>query len=226
MARGLLDSNACRRATAGRVVAWVSLLIGGGWSMMADAIEEPPYTVVGRYENFEIRDYAPYLVAEVVLPGPADQAGNRGFRILAGYIFGQNKGARRLPMAAPVAEMNAAGAAASAPAKIRMTAPVIQAGTGDAYAVQFTMPREYSLDTLPEPTDARVKLRAVPRRRYAVIRYSGTWTDRNYRAHLEQLERGVAAAGLKTTGNPVYARYNPPFVPWFMRRNEIWLELQ
>ena len=187
-------------------------------SPMASAIEEPKYDVVREYDAFEVREYAPYLVAEVVVPGPAEEAGNQGFRILAGYIFGRNRGERKIPMTAPVAQSRE-------PAKIEMTAPVTQAPVDGGYVVQFTMPGEYTLETLPEPLDPQVKLKEIPGSRFAVIRYSGTWSERNYAEHLETLERAVEAAGLRTTGNPVYARYNAPFVPWFMRRNEIWLRL-
>ena len=184
----------------------------------ASAIEEPKYTVVRQYDGFEIREYAPYLVAEVTVPGPADEAGNQGFRILAGYIFGKNKGERKIAMTAPVTQ-------APEPARIEMTAPVTQAAAKSGYVVQFTMPSEYTLETLPEPLDPRVRLKEVSGGRFAVIRYSGTWSQRNYQEHLEKLERGVDAAGLKTTGSPIYSRYNAPYVPWFMRRNEIWLKL-
>lgn len=185
---------------------------------MASAIEEPKYTVVREYDGFEVRAYEPYLVAEVDVPGPAEAAGNLGFRILAGYIFGKNRGERQIAMTAPVAQ-------SPAPAKIEMTAPVTQAAVDGGYVVQFTMPGEYTLATLPEPLDPQVKLREIPGGRFAVIRYSGTWSERNYAEHLEKLERGVAAAGLRTTGSPIYSRYNAPFVPSFMRRNEIWLKL-
>jgi hypothetical protein len=187
-------------------------------SAMASAIEEPKYTVVRQYDDFEVRDYAPYLVAEVVVPGPAEEAGNRGFRILAGYIFGKNKGERRISMTAPVTQ-------APVPARIEMTAPVSQSAVGDGYVVQFKMPAEYSLETLPEPLDPQVKLKKVPGGRFAVIRYSGSWSEGNYAEHLARLERSVAAAGLQTSGSPVYSRYDAPYVPWFMRRNEIWLKL-
>src|SRR5579883_33733 len=202
------------RSLALATFAVLSMLV----PFMARAIEEPSHTIVGRYPAFELREYAPYLVAEVVVPGPAEDAGNRGFRILAAYIFGKNKGERKISMTAPVIQ-------APAPTKIEMTAPVIQAEAGGAFRVQFTMPHEYTRDTLPEPLDERVKIKAVPAARYAVIRYSGTWSERNYNEHLEELQQGVRSAGLRTTGSPLYARYNPPFMPWFLRRNEIWLRL-
>jgi hypothetical protein len=185
---------------------------------MAAAIEEPRYTVVAERDGFEVREYPPYLVAEVTVPGPASAAGNQGFRLLAGYIFGNNKGERKIEMTAPVTQV-------ASPTKIEMTAPVSQQATPGGYVVQFVMPTRFTLATLPEPVDAAVRLREMPGGRYAVIRYSGTWSDANYREHLEALQRGIAAAGLTTVGEPVYARYDAPYVPWFMRRNEIWLRL-
>jgi len=183
---------------------------------MARAIEEPEYEVVQQHADFEVREYAPYLVAEVVVPGPAEAAGNSGFRILAAYIFGGNQAERRIAMTAPVTQ---------APVQIDMTAPVTQSATEGGYVVQFTMPRAFTLETLPAPVDSSIRLREVTGGRYAVIRYSGSWSGRNYAEHLGRLQRSVAAAGLQTEGAPVYARYNAPIVPWFMRRNEIWLNV-
>lgn len=214
----MIASVAYRLPRATNLLAVTAGLLLSLLSPMANATEEPKFTVVRQYDGFEVREYAPYIVAEVEVPGPFDEAGNQGFRILAGYIFGKNKGERRVSMTAPVAQ-------APAPAKVEMTAPVSQAAAGDAYVVQFMMPSEYTLDTLPEPLDTRIRFRKVAGGRFAVIRYSGMWTQRNYQEHLEALERGVRAAGLRTTGAPVYSRYNPPFTPWFLRRNEIWLKL-
>jgi hypothetical protein len=184
----------------------------------SQAIEEPAYTVERQYADFEIRVYPPVLVAEVTVPGPTDDAGNQGFRILAGYIFGKNKGERAIAMTAPVTQ-------SAEPVKIAMTAPVTQAAAAEGFVIQFTMPRSFTLATLPEPEDARIRLRETPARRYAVIRYSGFWSDANYSAHLRQLEQATAAAGVATQRPPIYARYDAPWVPWFMRRNEIWLQL-
>jgi len=189
------------------------LLLNWGPAM---AINEPGYTVVRTDDAFEVRHYEPYVVAETVVNAAAEDAGNQGFRILAGYIFGQNKGARKIEMTTPVAQT---------PTKIAMTAPVAQSATSDGYEVQFAMPREWTLETLPEPTDPRVKLRAIPARTLAVISYSGTWSQSNYEEHLKKLQDALANAGLKWHGAAVWARYDPPWKPWFWRRNEILLEL-
>ncbi len=187
---------------------------------VAQAIEEPAYTVERTYDQgFEIRAYAPVRVAEVTVAGPAEDAGNQGFRILAAYIFGENRGKREIAMTAPVTQT-------PEPTKIAMTAPVTQATTEGGFTVQFTMPASLTLQTLPEPLDPRIRLREIPGKRYAVIRYSGFWSDANYATHRDKLERATAAAGVQTQGEPIYARYDPPWMPWFLRRNEIWLQVR
>ena len=185
------------------------------WSC-AMAIDEPSYTVVRSAEVFEVRRYEPYLIAETIVSTTAGEAGNQGFRILAGYIFGGNKGARKIEMTAPVAQ---------SPAKIAMTAPVAQSASAAGYAIQFAMPREWTLQSLPEPNDARVMLREVPARTVAVIRYSGTSSQGLYDENLKKLKDALEQDGIKWRGEPMWARYNPPWTPWFLRRNEIWLEV-
>lgn len=180
------------------------------------AIDEPGYTVVRAYDVFEVRRYESYLVAETVVDGSADEAGNQGFRRLAGYIFGRNKGAREIAMTAPVAQT---------PSRIAMTAPVAQSASSGGYAIQFAMPREWTLETLPEPIDSSVTLRAMPTRTLAVIGYSGTWSQSRYEEHLKKLQDALTQYGLLWHGEPIWARYDPPWKPWFLRRNEIWLEL-
>jgi len=180
------------------------------------AIDEPRYTVVRAYDVFEVRRYESYLVAETVVDGSADEAGNQGFRRLAGYIFGRNKGARAIAMTAPVAQT---------PSRIAMTAPVAQSASSGGYAIQFAMPREWTLETLPEPIDSSVTLRAMPTRTLAVIGYSGTWSQSRYEEHLKKLQDALTQYGLLWHGEPIWARYDPPWKPWFLRRNEIWLEL-
>ena len=192
-------------------------------TMPSHAIDEPTYSVVQKTEQFEVRQYAPYLVAEVVVPGPVNEAGSQGFNLLGGYIFGKNKGERKLEMTAPVTQQAAPPAAP--PVKLEMTAPVTQAATAGGFLVQFVMPKGYTLATLPEPLDARVKLREVPGSRVAVIRFSGSWSQSTYEDQLQKLRNALAAAGMATQGEPISSRYNSPFSLPFLRRNEIWLNL-
>ena len=189
----------------------------------AHAIEEPAYTVIQKTDVFEVRQYAPYLVAEVIVPGPASEAGSQGFSLLGGYIFGKNKGERKLEMTAPVTQTPLESS--PPPVKLEMTAPVTQAPAPGGFAVQFVMPKGYTLATLPEPLDARVKLREVAGQRVAVIRFSGGWSQSAYEAQLQTLRAALATAGIKTQGEPVSSRYNSPFSLPFLRRNEIWLNL-
>lgn len=187
-------------------------------SMASHATEEPEYQVVRKFADVEVRQYAGYTVAEVVVPGPADAAGSQAFPILAGYIFGKNKGEKKFAMTAPVTQ-------ASVPAKLEMTAPVTQTAAPGGFLVQFVLPKGVTVATAPEPLDSRIRLREVLPSQVAVIRYSGFWSESNYNQHLEKLQAALRAAGLSWTGEAVYSRYNPPFTPWFMRRNEIWLNL-
>ncbi len=184
------------------------------------AIEEPTYEITKRLnEQVEVRLYAPYVVAEVVLNAPESEAGSLAFPILAGYIFGKNKGERKLEMTAPVTQ-------SAEPLKLAMTAPVTQDAVAGGTRVQFVLPKGVTLATAPEPLDARVRLREEPAVSRAVIRYNGTWSQANFDEHLAQLQSALAAAGIATQGQPVLARYNGPMTPWFLRRNEIWLSLK
>lgn len=187
-------------------------------SVPTHAIEEPAYEVTAKIGDIELRQYAPYVVAEVLIAGSATEAGNEAFGILAGYIFGKNKGERKLAMTAPVTQT-------AAPMRLEMTAPVIQSPAPGGYLVQFVLPRGITLDSAPEPIDQRIVLRQVPAMRVAVIRYTGFWSDANYNAHLALLTEALQKAAVKWSGEPIYSRYNPPFTPWFLRRNEIWLQL-
>ncbi|MEM7135479.1 MAG: heme-binding protein [Myxococcota bacterium] len=179
--------------------------------------ETPEYEVVERLGDIEIRRYSPYIVAETMVDGDAQDAGNQGFRILAGYIFGANQPAEKIAMTAPVNQ---------APERIAMTAPVTQDARGDRFAIQFMMPSKYRMEDLPTPNDARIKFRELPARQLAAIRYRGTWSKRNYENNLAKLYAELRSQGLEPKGEPIWARYDPPFKPWFLRRNEILTEYE
>jgi hypothetical protein len=187
----------------------------------AMAIEKPAYTVVKEVEGIEVRQYASYLVAETEVSGSREDAGNAGFRPLAAYIGGKNKGERKIAMTAPVAQQEGA--------KISMTAPVAQqerpGGGGATWVVQFMIPSEYTLATVPEPLDPAVRIREVPARRVAALRYSGSWSAERYEEKLAELRAAMEKAGLRAVAGPVWARYDPPFLPWFLRTNEILVEI-
>jgi hypothetical protein len=182
----------------------------------AVAIEEPRYEMEQRDGDMELRRYAPYLVAETQVGGSFDDAGNAAFQRLFRYISGNNRGERKIAMTSPVVQQEASGS------KIAMTAPVRQEGDkAGGFRVAFVVPAEFSRATVPEPNDPLVTIREVPEQRMAVLRYSGRWTESNYREHEALLRQWIAERGLVAAGPPVYARYNAPFVPWPMRRNEV-----
>ncbi|MCE9614745.1 MAG: heme-binding protein [Lentisphaerae bacterium] len=177
------------------------------------AVEEAKYTVVERDGRFELRDYAPQVLAETLVDGSLEDAGNQAFGRLFRYISGANQTHAKLAMTAPVSQESSV--------KIPMTAPVSQVATGTHWAVSFMMPTGMTVETLPTPNDPAITLHVVPARRMAAVRYSGTWSERGYTRNQTALEDWITAKGLVVVGEPVWARYNPPFTPWFWRRNEI-----
>ena len=179
------------------------------------AVEEAQYQVIRTDDKIEIREYAPSIVAETVVNDDFESAGNRAFRKLFNYISGDNSAADKIAMTAPVTQQEKQSE------KIAMTAPVGQRATADGWAVSFMMPASYTMETIPQPDDPAVVLRHIPKYRAAAIRYSGFWSEKNYAEQLEKLQAWISKNQLETTGSPVWARYNAPFTPWFMRRNEI-----
>jgi hypothetical protein len=195
-----------------RLLTYLSLIITPLF-----ALEEPEYEVLSTHEAIEIRRYRPYLVAEVLLPGTFDEVGNDAFRILVDYIGGDNRSATEIEMTAPVTQQGM---------EIEMTAPVAQQAADSGYfRIHFVMPGRFTLATLPQPNDTRIQLREVPGQTMVVIRYSGFWSEENYREHESELLAFIADEKLTMRGAPVYARYNSPFMPWFLRRNEIMIAI-
>jgi len=195
-----------------RILFAVAVIIIGATDAMA--IEEAQYEVVKKDGRFEIRDYAPHILAETIVDGDIEQAGNKAFRKLFGYISGDNRSKEKVAMTAPVSQEPTGE-------KIKMTAPVGQQNVQGQWAVSFMMPASYTLKTLPEPEDPKISLRQVPAHRIAAVRYSGFWSEKNYLRYKKMLESWIEKEGITIVGEPVWARYNAPFTLWFLRRNEI-----
>ena len=209
-----------RRAKKG--LGGVVLLLVGSFSLGAGevmAIEESSYTVVEQVDDFELRMYEPGIVAETFVEGDFSAVGSEGFRRLAGYIFGKNRKQQDIDMTAPVSQE-------SASEKIAMTAPVSQETVDGKWRITFTMPAEYSMETLPMPLDDRVILKQEPGRLMAAIRYSGTWSRDRYQEKEASLRSFIDEHGLKIVGEPVFARYNAPYTLWFLRRNEVLIPVE
>ena len=183
-----------------------------GSSIMA--IEKAKYSVLEKQGRFEIRQYESQLVAETLVAGDLENAGSVGFRRLFKFISGENQKKQSISMTAPVAQEEE-------PKKIAMTAPVSQEKQGNRWRITFMMPSEYSLETLPEPLDENIRLVKEPGRLMAAVRYSGTWSSQLYEKNKSQLRAFIQEQGLKQVGAEIWARYDPPFMPWFLRRNEV-----
>jgi hypothetical protein len=202
------------------VMKWIlpCLFALGVCGAPAMAAEEPAFTLVIHEGDFEVRDYPALVVAEVTVTGDQKESANKGFRLLAGYIFGGNTRQQSIAMTAPVAQQPASE-------KIAMTAPVTQTPQGGAWVVRFTMPRGYSLATLPTPNDSRVQLREVPASRVAVVRFSGWADQKDFDAKAALLADFIQTRHWKAAGPPSLAQYNPPWTLWFARRNEVMMPL-
>ena len=195
--------------TTGKGLAPVKALVIAALMLAAAetalALEEPEYTVLEQADDWELRLYQPYIVAETRVEGNLRQTGNRAFRILAGYIFGDNEPGE----------------------KMAMTAPVISEPDGEGAAVyQFVMESAYDMDDLPVPNDARVELRQLPQRLVAALTFSGTWNETRIDELTRDFLERLGEEGYALRSDPMLARYTPPLTPWFLRRNEILVEVE
>ena len=184
------------------------------------ALEEPKYEVVEKADDIEIRKYEPYLVAETIVTSDFEEAGSDAFRALFDFISGENISQQEIQMTVPVTQEKSGE-------EIEMTAPVTQETDSDGtYRISFVMPLHYTMETIPQPRNKKVTIRRIPAKKMAVISYSGTWSSENYKEHEDLLMAFIREKGLKIVGQPVWARYDPPIMPWFMRRNEIMIEVE
>ena len=187
--------------------------------------EQQPFDVVRRCAGFDLRRYPAHVVAEVTVRSSFDSAGSIAFRSLFGYITGQNVSKSSLAMTAPVVQSLASEKPASE--KIAMTAPVVQRTEGEGeYVIAFVLPASMTADTAPAPTNPQVDIRTVEASLAAAKAYSGRWTQSSYDRHCAELQEAVLSEGLRPVGAPRFARFDPPFKPWFMRRNEVVLDVE
>lgn len=183
--------------------------------------EEPVWREVARVGEIQVRTYDPRIAARTVVTGDSNAARNAGFRKLAGYIFGANEGRTSISMTAPVAQ--SAGDASTGPSQtIAMTAPVAQSPSGEGvWSIEFFMPAEWTLESLPVPRDPAVRLVTVPAETFAVLRFSGVGSVRAVDDHKAELVAGLADSDWRTVGEPVAWFYDPPWAIPAMRRNEV-----
>lgn len=185
--------------------------------------EKPPYNVVyaeDSNEAIEIRKYESKLIAQTKVTGTRKEAVGKGFRILANFIFGNNTAQGDIAMTSPVEQQ-------ATSEDIAMTSPVEQISTGDnEWVVTFTMPSEYTIDTLPKPNNDAVEIIETAPYKQIALTFSGTSRQANIDEHIAELDAYIAGRNLITEGGVTIAYYDPPWTPWFMRRNEIMYRLK
>jgi effector-binding domain-containing protein len=193
------------------------------FSNTAMAIEEPKFTLLEKDQAFELRDYAPKIIAEVVVDGDMREASSKGFRLIADFIFGNNAvqsgQSEKISMTAPVSLEPRAE-------KISMTVPVGVQHQNNDWKVYFVMPSQYTLETLPKPNNPLVSIKKIPSQKYAVIRFSGLVDEEKMSKKVAELKQWADNQKLKVLGNPELARYNPPWILPFLRRNEVMVEVE
>ena len=200
------------------------------WGQSAMAIEEPAFKIISKVDTFEVRLYAPFLIAETVVEGDMDEASTKGFRKIADYIFGNNRVAQtgsssKIAMTAPVTLEPQSQ-------KIAMTAPVtLSSATADLanakmWRVHFVMPAKYNINSIPQPNNADVKLKEVPGKLFAVNSYTGFNTMANVQGKTDELLAWLQQKNIQVLGNPQLSRYDPPWTVPLFRRNEIMIEIK
>lgn len=180
--------------------------------------EQQSYRVVDQLHQFELRSYPPCVMASIEVTSSFEQAGNSGFMALVNYIRGNNLNRNKIAMTAPVLQEPGV--------KISQQYPVIETSSGDSHTISFVMPANWTIDNLPDPLDPRIVIREIPSELVATSRFSGRWSQRHFQKELETLTRRIKQAGYEITGPVRFARFDPPWTPWFMRRNEIQIPVQ
>ena len=196
--------------------AMVTLTLAGCSAFgIRSGTEEPSYKLLAMSEGLEIREYAPRIAIETLVAGNEDTSRNDGFRLLAGYIFGDNKTKATIAMTAPVAQSDASQ-------KIAMTAPVSQerAESGQ-WRVRFFAPSHMTLETMPIPNNPLVSITNVPGQTYAIRRFSGDRSSASVREQEVLLRESVAKSQWVADGDLIAWFYDPPWTLAFLRRNEV-----
>ena len=187
-----------------------------------ESVEEAPYKTTLKDNHYEVREYAPYVVAQTSVRADYKDAGNKAFRKLFAYISGDNEASEKIAMTAPVIAENKNTGSSE---KIAMTAPVISQQDGNAWVYQFVLPKNFTIDSAPRPLNPEVALAEVEQQRVATIRYSGFASQTSRTKNTDALLRWIEAEGLVPQSEPRWAGYNAPWaLPW-LRRNEVLIDV-
>lgn len=202
---------------------YIAIGIGILWSIygyFASHVEQMQYLVLEQKAGYEIRLYEEHIVAQTTVKGTYQEALNEGFRIVAAYIFGANTKKEKVAMTTPVLETTGTSQT------IAMTTPVLATIEGESHTIAFGMPRSYTLDTLPTPTDSRIQIVTIPETKMAAMQVSFLRTNARVQKKKEELLKLLAQDGVVVVGEPQYAGYNAPWTPPWMTRNEVLVEIK
>jgi hypothetical protein len=201
------------------IIIIIIFLLWSLWGYFSSRVEQMNYIVTKKMQGYEVREYPAHILAQTTIKGTYDEALSLGFRVVAGYIFGGNTKKESISMTAPVTTQKEVSE------KISMTAPVLATTQGDSHTVSFGMPSSYTLETLPFPSDSRVRIVSVPAKKFATLRFS-SWRSQARNTVMESKLLGyLERDGIMHACSPIYAGYNPPWTPPWMIRNEIMVEI-
>jgi hypothetical protein len=206
------------------IIILVIALLWSVWGFFSSNVERADYIVEKKMQGYEIRKYPERIVAQTKVSGPYGESMNEGFRILAGYIFGENTKKESIAMTTPVIAQN--GDRVQASESIAMTAPVVATTDGDLQVISFGMPRSHTLETLPKPNDSRIEIIIIPAKRYGVMRFSWYRSDEQIKKMQKKLLFALTRDEIVSSGNTAYAGYNAPWTPPWMVRNEVLVEIK
>ncbi len=201
----------------------ILLLLTTGCSIFGIQSEESPtYSIVHKDQKYEIRDYSSYIIAKTTVKANFKDASKVGFKILAGYIFGDNTANQKLSETSPT--LNSQKVEST---KIPMTAPVTMTSQGsNEWTMSFSMPRKYNLASLPKPNDRRISLETVPKKLFAAISYSGSFSVNNNSKQAEILKSWIInKTDYEIKSQATYAGYNPPWTIPVFKKNEVLIEV-
>lgn len=202
------------------IIVIAIIAIWSAWGYFSSRVEQAEYRVIKKMSGYEIREYPAHIVAQTTVKGKYKDALNEGFRIVAGYIFGNNSKKQSIAMTTPVMEQGTGSE------KISMTAPVLATTQGESHVISFGMPRSYTLQALPEPGDSRVKIVQLPSKKFAAIKFSWLRTNDRIGKMETKLLKFLSRDNVEVLGSPIYAGYNAPWTPPWMIRNEVMVEIK
>lgn len=203
------------------------LVIWIAWGFVVSNAPALSYTVIGKKKGYEIRQYDSYIAATAIVPFTGREGLNAGFRVLAGYIFGGNTAQKSISMTVPVqVSENTKNSTLDTSQKISMTTPVLVSDAATTTTVTFSMPREYTLETLPKPNDSSIVLEQIPAKKFAAYRFTWNFTPKRIEEKKKYFVELLKKDSAIIVGEPVFAGYSGPGTAPFMMRNEILVEIE